>query len=195
MGKFTAYKLPLKSLGEGTHRYELPLRKDFFVNMESSDIHDADLMAEVTVTHHHDLYDLDITIKGEITLMCDRCLDALQWPVDQSYHIAVKYGESYCDDSDELLEIPFGDPDLNIAYMLYDTVALSIPIKHVHPMGKCNRQMSAILKRHRVTGGNDEDSALEEQLIDEMDTMDPGGAEEPSTDPRWDALKGMKSEE
>lgn len=178
---------------EGTQEYEYKLGKQFFVNMENSDIHDADITVNLTVTHKSDLYDLQFFISGELTLICDRCLDNMQLPVDTEYHITVKYGDTYNDDSDDLLEIPESDAYLNVAYMIYDTVALTIPIKHVHPLGKCNRQMSAILKKHRARPADgDEDSALQEQLMEEMDYMeeDPAPSSAP-TDPRWDGLKKL----
>ena len=149
VGKFSAYKLPLKSLSVGSHEFDYHLDKKFFEDMESADIHDADLNIHVTVVAKNDLYELTIDITGEITLLCDRCLDDLQWPVDTTYHIYVKYGADYNDDSDELLEIPESDNYLNIAYMIYDTVALTIPIKHVHPLGKCNGRDH---RRHREYG-------------------------------------------
>lgn len=187
MGKFSTYNLPLKSLGVGKHEFAYHLDKQFFVNMESSDIHDADLEVKLTVTYNGEYYDLDFVIAGEVTLICDRCLDALHFPIDTTYHIVVKYGESYNDDSDEVLEIPLSDSSLNVAYMLYDTVELAIPIKHVHPLGKCNRQMSAILKKHRATDG--EDAELENELIDEIDNID--AAQSSNSDPRWDALRKL----
>ena len=108
-------------------------------------------------------------------------------------HMLDRYGDSYNDDSDDLLEIPESDNYLNVAYMLYDTVALAIPIKHVHPLGKCNRAMSAILKKHRARATG-EDADLENDLIDEMDHMDDGGdSGQSATDPRWDALRGLSS--
>lgn len=189
MGKFSAYKLPLKSLGVGTHEFEYHLDKQFFANMESSDVHDADLAVHLTVKYNGDFYDLDFHVSGEVVLICDRCLDDLHYPIDTTYHIIVKYGEDYNDDSDEVLEIPESDNTLNVAYMLYDTVELAIPIKHVHPLGKCNRQMSALLKKHRATAG-DEDAELENELIDEIDTLPDSGDEAP-TDPRWDALRKL----
>lgn len=193
MGKFTEFKLPLKSLPEGVHTFEYHLGKKFFENMESADMHDADLHVGLTVTYKSDIYTLDFTVAGTITLICDRCLDDLVMPVETAYHINVKYGDDYNDDSDDLLVIPYGDNYLNVAYMLYDTVALTIPMKHVHPLGKCNRQMSQMLRKHRAQPAG-EDAELEEQLIDEMDTMDSQPAE-PQTDPRWDALKGLAAEE
>ncbi|HRF69261.1 MAG TPA: DUF177 domain-containing protein [Muribaculum sp.] len=193
MGKFSAYKLPLKSLSVGSHEFDYHLDKKFFEDMESADIHDADLNIHVTVVAKNDLYELTIDITGEITLLCDRCLDDLQWPVDTTYHIYVKYGADYNDDSDELLEIPESDNYLNIAYMIYDTVALTIPIKHVHPLGKCNRAMSSLLKKHRAPGNiSEEDGEMMEEIIDDIENTDVADSDnEATTDPRWDELKKL----
>lgn len=141
------------------------------------------------------MYDLHFHVVGTVVLLCDRCLDAMDHEVDTTYDISVKYGEAYCDDSDTLLEIPESENYLNVAYMLYDTVALTIPIKHVHAPGKCNREMSSRLHRHKVHSASAEDASLEESLIEEMDSMDNPVSEDASaaTDPRWDALKGLSS--
>ena len=194
MGKFSAYNLPLKSLGVGTHEFEYHLDKQFFVNMESADVRDADLNVKLTVVYNGDFYDLNFVITGEVVLLCDRCLDDLHFPIEASYHLVVKYGDDYNDDSDEVLEIPASDPSLNVAYMIYDTVVIHIPIKHVHPLGKCNRQMSAILKKHRAQAG-DEDADLENELIDEIDSIDATAAGEAPSDPRWDALRKLSGDD
>ncbi len=194
MGKFTAFKLPLKSLAPGKHTFQYHLDKQFFTNMESADIHDADLGVDLTADYNGHYYLLDFKITGEAVLICDRCLDDLRFPIDTGYRITVEYGEDYNDESDDVLQIPESDNYLNVAYMIYDTVALAIPIKHVHPLGKCNRQMSAMLKKHRATIDS-EDADLEESLIDEMDALDDTtpdrGFTAPPADPRWDALKKL----
>ena len=194
MGKYTAFKLPLKSLGVGTHEFEYHLDKQFFVNMESSDIHDADLNVALTVQYNGDIYNLDFHITGEVVLICDRCLDDLRFPINATYHIVVKYGEDYNDDNDEVLEIPETDNTLNVAYMIKDTVELAIPMKHVHPLGKCNRQMSAMLKKHRATSGDD-DAELENELIDEIDNIDAQSSAAGNSDPRWDALRKLSDDD
>ncbi len=193
MGKFTAYKLPLKSLGEGTYEFDYKLDKQFFVNMEYADVRDAGLDVHLVVTHHNDLYHLDFRITGTITLLCDRCLDDLLMPVDTTYAIDVEYGDDYNDDSDSLLIIPQSDNSLNVAYMLFDTVVLCIPMKHVHPLGKCNRAMSALLKKHRAHGTG-EDAELEDEMLDSIEQ--PDSADEPrAIDPRWSVLRGIASDE
>lgn len=192
MGKFSQFKLPLKSLPKGTHDFEYHLDKQFFSNMESQDVRDADVNVVLVVTYSNDIYTLDFTIKGTVTVPCDRCLDDLALDIDTAYSVKVKYGDDYREDSDDLIEIPESDNYLNIAYMIYDTVSLAIPIKHVHPMGKCNRAMSSLLKKHRATIPGDPDSDLENELLDEMESMpesDGTAAEDTPTDPRWDKLK------
>ncbi len=189
MGKFTAFKVPLKSLPQGVHEFKYRLDKTFFINMESDDIHDADVSVQLKLNHKADIYDFCFTVEGEVTLQCDRCLDDLIFPISTSYHIVVKYGEDYDDSSDDLLVIPESDNSLNVAYMLYDTVALAIPIKHVHPTGKCNRQMSAMLRKHSATESHaDETDDID---IDDMQT----GSRQEATDSRWDALRNFSPED
>lgn len=192
MGKFSAFMLPLKSLSAGTHTFEYKLDKQFFVNMESQDVRDANLVAVVTVKYDGgDTYAVGFAITGEVVLLCDRCLDELHYPIEAEYHVTVKYGEEYKDDSDEVLEIPQSDPGLNVSYMIYDTVTLAIPIKHVHPLGKCNRAMSAALRKHRARP-NDEDAELEDELMEEIDTEEDA---ESAPDPRWDALRKLSADD
>lgn len=191
MGKFSEFKLPLKSLAPGSHVFEYHLDKQFFANMENNDVHDADLGVTVNVTYRHDAYELEFKITGTVTLLCDRCLDDLVVPIDTTYRLLVKYGDDYNDESDDLLEIPCSDNFLNVSYMIYDTVVLAIPIKHVHPLGKCNRQMSALLKKHRAGGPGGEPDELQEELLESVE--DAPEADSPS-DPRWDALRGLGSD-
>jgi len=187
VGRFSEFNLPLKSLTEGVHTFDYKLTKQFFIDMEDADIHDADLDVHLTVTHKNELYNLDFHITGTVTLICDRCLDSLIHPIDATYTISVRYGDEYNDESDKLLEIPMSANNLNVSYMIHDTVVLDIPIKHVHPAGKCNRAMSAMLRKHRARSADPEEEDLENQLMDEID-------DEPAdTDPRWDALKGLSS--
>lgn len=186
MGKFTAFKLPLKSLVKGTHSFDYHLDKQFFANMENADVRDADINVHLTVDYNGEVYAQHFAITGEVVVLCDRCLDDLHLPIDATYDIAVQYGDDYNDESDTLLQIPDSDNYLNVAYMIYDTVVLEIPIKHVHPMGKCNRQMSAILRKHRAGGGEDAEEAAE--ILEEADDADSR-----ASDPRWDALRNLGS--
>ena len=174
----------LKSMPKGLNNFEFALTKQFFANMENSEVRDADLAVNLRVDNAGEYYDFDFKVSGTLTIICDRCLDDLVIPVETDYHLVVKYGEEYNDESDEVLEIPESDSYINVAYMLYDTAMLAIPIKHVHPAGKCNKVMSQILRQHRV----DDDEGLIEGLEDFGDEMADSQA---AIDPRWEQLRNF----
>lgn len=168
----------------GTQEFEYTLDTEFFRNMESEDIIKGNVKTHLTVNCKGDYYELDFTLKGSIFIPCDRCLDEMEHIVDTDYHLCVKYGEEFNDENDELLIIPETEVSLNVAYMLYDTVALTIPLKHVHPAGKCNKGMAKYLKNNAVEGyedGFDDDDAFDNDEIENKNQVDP----------RWEALKKL----
>ncbi len=173
----------------GTHEFEYTLDSEFFRNMESEDIRRGEVKVTLTVNCKSDYYELDFTLKGAVNIPCDRCLDDMEHEVDTTYHLCVKYGETYSDENDDLLIIPESDAYLNIAYIVYDTVALTIPLKHVHPAGKCNKGMAQKLKMHASSQASDEFEDFEDDGEDggDIDTREDNA----QVDPRWDALRKL----
>ena len=189
LGNFTAFKLPLRGMTRGAQEFEYTLDTEFFRNMESEDITKGEVKVKLTVNCKGDYYELDFTLNGQVNIPCDRCLDDMGHDVDTTYHLCVKYGDSYNDENDELLIIPESEIYLNVAYMLYDTVALTIPLKHVHPFGKCNKGMSQHLKKHAASHADDADEDLYGDCDGDCDESDNNDSQ---VDPRWEALRKLK---
>ena len=175
MGKFAPYKVQLASLPDGKHEQDFECGIEFFQNMENPEILASDVKVHMDLVKKNDLYDCTFHCKGMLKIPCDRCLDPIDHEVDTEYHITVKYGEDYNDETDDLLVIPYSDSYLNVAYMLYDTIVLTIPLRHVHPMGKCNRAMVAALHKHHSNSGDDEVDAAMDEVDSEFEN---GGGEE-----------------
>lgn len=165
MGKFTPYKVQLASLRDGHYEQDFVIDTTFFKNMENTDVMSADVHVHMEMEKRNDVYDCTFRCRGTLEIPCDRCLEPLQHEVDTTYHIVVMYGDSYDDASDDTLVIPYSDASLNVAYLLYDTVLLTIPMRHVHPPGKCNKAMAAVLDRHGAGTADDE-------VADAMDRID-----------------------
>lgn len=172
MGKFSAYKVQLASLPQGKAEQDFICDTQFFKNMENEDVSNSDVKVHLDLENKNGLYDLNFTLKGLVQVPCDRCLDPIDIEIDTTYNIKVEYGDSYDDASDDLLIIPAANPYLNVAYMLYDTILLSIPMRHVHPLGKCNRAMASALNRHKVQGEDEEDEMVDTNIgLDDSDEM------------------------
>lgn len=186
MGKFDLYKLPLKSLSVGTYTYEYKLDDVFFRNIDATEVQRGKLNVTLTVKRTSDVFELNFDIAGVIQIPCDRCLDYMDYEVSTKEKLYVKFGKEYSEENDDVVIIPEAEGELNVAWFLYEFIALTIPLKHVHAPGKCNKSMNAKLRKHHVKDSGDEemdDVSLDEEVCD--DIVD----EEVETDPRWDELK------
>lgn len=171
MGKNAEYRLRLRNLPVGIQQFAYTVDSDFFKEMESADIHAGNVDVQVSVNNDGRAFDLEFTLKGKITISCDRCLDDMEHDVDTRYGVSVRYGDDFNFD-DEVIVIPESESDIDLAPIIYDTIALTIPLKHVHADGQCNPEMAECLSRH------------EAHLADEI-------SEATSPDPRWDALRNL----
>ena len=87
-------------------------------------------------------------LEGTVILPCDRCLDHMKQPIETNNRLTVKLGKEYTEESDEVLVVSEDEGGVNLAWFLYEFVALAVPMKHVHAPGECNRTMAAKLRKH-----------------------------------------------
>ena len=131
---------------------------------------------------------MNFQLEGVVYVPCDRCLDDMDLPISAKNKLIVKFGKEYAEESDEIVIIPEAEGEINLAWFIYEFIALTIPMKHVHAPGKCNKAMSSKLKKH-TTRRSDDDDEYEDESADEIIVED--DSSDMSSDPRWDALKGL----
>ncbi|MDR0794912.1 MAG: DUF177 domain-containing protein [Tannerella sp.] len=189
MGKFDAYKVDFRTIDRAEVRsYNYLLDNKFFIDIDGSEVQKGKVNVVLKVEHKAASFELLFHTSGVVYVSCDRCLDDMEMPVETVNRLIVKLGKEYAEESDEVLVISEDDGTLNLAWFLYEFVALAIPMKHVHPPGKCNKSMTSKLKKHSARRSNDEDT--DGYGMDDMMQTD----DEPDmsgTDPRWDALKEL----
>jgi len=191
VAKFSLYNISLKNLSFGVHAYAYELDRKFFEAIDGDEVRKGNVKVAVNVKRTSSTFEFDFELKGVVQVPCTRCLDDMDQTVDSRNRLIVKFGKEYSEESDEIVIIPEEEGEINIAWFLYEFIALTIPIKHVHPAGECNRAVSSKLRKHRAVSKDeeetDEDLGDEEELTDEGDTQ--------SGDPRWEALKGLNFED
>ncbi len=99
----------------------------------------------------------------------------------------MKFGSEYSEESDEIVIIPEVEGEINIAWFLYEFIALTIPIKHVHPKGECNRTVSSKFKKHQAVSADDDEDDSDDIIDDDSEPQE--DEDTPQTDPRWDTLR------
>lgn len=167
---------------------EYRLDNEFFANIDGPEVQRGKVDVAIDIKRTATVVELNFHLSGVIYIPCDRCLDDMEHIIDTDEQLFIKFGHEFKEESDNMLIIPEDEGEINIAWFLYEFIALTIPIKHVHPYGKCNKEMSARLQQMSARRVDDDDDDIDTDFID--DTLQEE-VDRP-TDPRWDALKKLK---
>ncbi|WP_131927356.1 YceD family protein [Prevotella heparinolytica] len=186
MGKFDKYKIDLKGMRTDTCKYEFVLDNLFFANIDGPEVQKGKVNVVLLVKRTSRAFELNFQTEGVVWVPCDRCLEDMEQPVDSTDKLLVKFGREYAEEGDNLIVIPEEEGEINVAWFMYEFVALAIPMKHVHAPGKCNKTMTSKLSKHLRTTPDDES---EEAFIPEEETNLMNDEEESQIDPRWEELK------
>jgi uncharacterized metal-binding protein YceD (DUF177 family) len=170
--KRTDYLVRFSELKSDEETFEFLLEDSFFNTFESTDWESGMIVVVVTIRKRPDGITIDFTMQGDLSVVCDRCLDLLVLPVTVHQQLFVKYGSFYEELDDNIVVVAKEDNQIDLSGYFYDYLLLSIPVKKVHPSDEngisyCNSKMI---------------EKLQEYIIDE---------EKDETDPRWDDLKKL----
>ncbi|MDD4778035.1 MAG: DUF177 domain-containing protein [Fermentimonas sp.] len=191
MAKFSLYNISLKNLSLGNHTYEYELDNKFFDAIDGEEVRKGDVKVKVNVRRTSSTFEFNFDIEGVVKVPCTRCLDDMSLDIDTSNRLIVKFGKEYSEESDEIVIIPEEEGEINVAWFLYEFIALTIPIKHVHPPGECNRVVSSKYRKHRAVSSDDDDSDGDEIDLDDDDSDTGEDDDLQSGDPRWDPLRNL----
>ena len=189
MGKFDKYKIDLKGMQADSAKYEFVLDNLYFAHIDGPEVQKGKVNVTLTVKRTSRAFELSFQTDGMVWVPCDRCLDEMELQITSSDKLMVKFGHEYAEEGDNLIVIPEEEGEINVAWFMYEFVALSIPMKHVHAPGKCNKAMSSKLKKHTARSTEDGDEEYEDDSVEEDIAIDDDVPV--ATDPRWDGLKGL----
>ena len=182
MGKFATYTIDLKNLSSAVTDFQFQLDDAFFMELEGAEVQKGNVEVDLRVKKTLASFELMFQLGGEVVVTCDRCLDEMLQPVASSDKLLVKFGTEYAEEGENMVIVPEEEGTINVAWYMYELIALAIPMKHVHEAGKCNPEMMGKLGAILRTEANDDD--LDSSLATE-DSFE----EEHPIDPRWNDLK------
>ena len=159
--------------------YEYRLDNQFFLDLDASEVQKGQVNVILKVRKTSGVYQLDFHTKGKVVVICDRCLDEMEQLIETEDQLKVKLGSEYWE-VDDIVVVPEEDGYINVAWFIYEFIALSIPMKHVHAPGKCNKDMESKLSKHLRVSADEED---------EFENSDESEETSHPIDPRWNELK------
>ena len=173
MYSLESLKIDLAGLKEGVTTFEYDLGDAYFEAVDAPEVRRGDVHVSVSVSRSGGVFRLDVHTEGTVCVPCDICLDDMEQPVSADNTLTARIGEEYSEDED-LITVGKDDPLLDISWFVYEFIALSIPIKHVHAPGKCNPAMIKALEEHSAARSGE------------------GDGERP-VDSRWSELEKLKT--
>ena len=173
MCSLESLKLDLKELKEENTTLTFDLDDRFFEALDSAEVKRGSLHVSVSIRKATGFFEFLFQTAGTVIISCDRCLDDMEQSVETDNRLVVKLGSTYSEE-DDIIVVPEDEGILDMAWIIYEFVALAIPIRHVHAPGKCNPAMTQALEELSADRSSDE-------------------ASDQPIDPRWSVLEKLKN--
>jgi uncharacterized protein len=170
---FREYNIPLAGLGLGEHLFSFEIGPTFFQQLDYAVYEDGKVQVDLLLIKQETMFELKFKLKGFVVVPCSRCLDDLNYEIEGSNRLIIKYGAEYLEESDEVLILPHEQHHFDVSHLIYEYISLLIPFSCSHP--------------ENVEGKSD----CNPEMIKRLEQHEPEGSQ---TDPRWDQLKNFKQE-
>ncbi len=168
------FTIPFIGLKEGKHQFDYQIDNSFFELFDFDEYNKANV--EVMLSFHKKTTMLELTFKasGTVNINCDVTNEPFNLPVGGDLNLIVKFGNEYNDENEEILIVPHGEYEINVAQYIYEMIVLSVPSKRIHP--------------------GIEDGTLQSEILEKLEELQPGTEKketEEEIDPRWNTLKKL----
>lgn len=173
--KLKEYDISFVGLKQGKHLFEYEIDKAFFDLFDYQEFNDVHQKVAIVFDKKSNLLELSFKNEGTINVNCDITNEPFDLPVQGKLHLVVKFGEEFNDEDEELLVIPNGEHQINVAQYIYEMIVLSVPSKRIHP--------------------GVEEGIFHPEILEKLDELAPREHEvienEAEIDPRWNGLKKL----
>ena len=166
------FTLPFVGLKDGKHEFKFSIGNKFFEQFEFNDFNEAHLEGRLILDKKPSFLELHFDVQGNVSLSCDVTTEWFNYDMNTQFDLIVKFGIPQENPSDEILILPEGSYQINVAQQFYEMIVLSLPLKRVHP--------------------GIEDGTLKSEILNKLKALEPkeeklNGQE----DPRWNKLKDL----
>ncbi len=173
MMNYKEFSVPFSGLKQGKHTFEYTIDNTFFESFEYREFNSTAITLTVVLNKMSTMLELEMNAQGTVNINCDITSEPYDQSITSLLELVVKFGDAFNDEDDEILIIPHGEHQLNIAQYVYEMLVLAVPAKRIHP---------GVL-----------DGTLKSEAIKKLEELQPKEDKDNTEDidPRWDALKKL----
>ncbi|WP_177761321.1 YceD family protein [Flavobacterium sp. I3-2] len=179
------FLIPFIGLKDGKHQFEYHINKSFFDLLDYEDYNEVDVNVDLVLNKKATMLELSFNHKGTVNVPCDVTNEDFDLEIEGNLNLIVKFGEEYNNDNEELLIIPHGEYQINVAHYIYEMIILSVPYKRVNP-----NLLEDILDEDDLDFLDFDDNEIE--IEEDIETSENENENtNKKIDPRWDKLKQL----
>jgi uncharacterized metal-binding protein YceD (DUF177 family) len=179
MSKTKEFLIPFIGLKLGKHHFEYQISNTFFENFDYDEFQSSDIKVSLVLDKKSNMLELEFKHKGTVNVPCDLTGEDFDLPIKGKMKLIVRFGDEFNNDNEELLILPHGEHEIDVQQYIYEMIALSVPLKRVHPGVKDGSLQTEALKK------------LNELTVKEVKEEKQESKKEEDIDPRWDKLKQL----
>jgi uncharacterized metal-binding protein YceD (DUF177 family) len=182
MNNTKQYLIPFVGLKLGKHHFEYQISNAFFEVFDYDEFDNCNIKVNVVLEKKNTMLELIFKHEGTVNVPCDLTSEDFDLSIAGEMKLLVRFGDVYNNDNEELLILPFGEFEIDIAQYIYETIALSVPLRRVHPGVQDGSLKTEALERLKELILEEHKEEVEEDKIQDK---------EENIDPRWDKLKQL----
>lgn len=134
MERLRNYDILFSSLKLGSHSFKMSVGQPFFNLFDfKQEFKAPKIEVDIEIIKHSSFLELKVNVEGIVILECDISGVEYEQTIKNEIKTLVKFGEAFDDTNEEVLMLPLGSHSVNVSQLIYESVLLSIPMKHVHP--------------------------------------------------------------
>ena len=179
MNKAKEFLIPFVGLKLGKHQFEFQISNAFFEIFDYDEYQNSDVKVNVVLDKKSTFLEVSFKHKGTVKVPCDLTSEDFDLPIKGKMKLIVRFGEEFNNENEELLILPHGEFEIDLAQYIYEMIVLSVPLRRVHPGIK-----DGSLKTEALT-------KLNELSVKEIKKENKKEQTQEDIDPRWDKLKQL----
>ena len=179
MNKAKEFLIPFVGLKLGKHQFEFQISNAFFEIFDYDEYQNSDVKVNVVLDKKSTFLEVNFKHKGTVKVPCDLTSEDFDLPIKGKMKLIVRFGEEFNNENEELLILPHGEFEIDLAQYIYEMIVLSVPLRRVHPGIK-----DGSLKTEALT-------KLNELSVKEIKKENKKEQTQEDIDPRWDKLKQL----
>jgi len=141
--------IPFVGLKLGVHAFDFSVSDAFFEDMSFANITSGTVHIRLLLEKKEMMLIGKFSCNGRIVTSCDRCNEAVDFPISGAFQIIFTFGSGLSDD-ESLVVLPTHAYQLDVEQYVHELIVVSLPSRIVHENDTCDPEAINILRQYVI---------------------------------------------